>query len=189
MPVLTGSGKGFACAVLLVAALSGCASGPTSGPQSLAPHHPPPTVSIAVPTAGPGTPPLPAGQAAQLAAATSVVKRYFAVLNNMHDDMNAEGWSAIFTPKCPCQVQAASVRDARRRGEHFIDRDHVLKYTPSVDAPGIADVLVLFNAAKGGLVGPNDQTLSYAPPAKRLHRDFLLVHAGGRWLIARITAV
>ncbi len=189
MPVLTGSGKGFACAVLLVATLSGCASGATSGPQSLAPHHTPPTASIAVPTAGPGTPPLLAGQATQLAAATSVVKRYYSVLNNLHDDMNAEGWSAIFTPKCPCQIQARSVRYARSRGERYIDRVHVLKYTPSVDGPGVADVLVLFNAAKGGMVGPNNQTLSYAAPAQRVHRDFLLVHVEGRWLIARITAV
>ena len=78
---------------------------------------------------------------------------------------------------------------ARSRCERYIDRVHVLKYTPSVDGPGVADVLVLFNAAKGGMVGPNNQTLSYAAPAQRVHRDFLLVHVEGRWLIARITAV
>jgi hypothetical protein len=103
--------------------------------------------------------------------------------------MDADALAALMTSQCTCRAQVDAIRAARTKGEHYIDQARIIKYTPSFDGPTAADVLVLFNAGPGGLVDQDNHRVTSAPPAKGVHRYFMLRRVGGRWLIAAMEAV
>lgn len=168
--------------------VAGCGAGSSAAPHTLPPLSISPSAAPSVTAASPSTP-ATTGKKAELAAATAVVRRYYAVLNDLHKSMNADDFATLFTRTCPCQQQVRAVRLAKAKGEHYIDQVHLIKMTPSVDGPNSADVLVLFNARVGGLVDRHNRQLTSAPAARNVHRDFALAKRGGRWLISRLEVV
>jgi hypothetical protein len=160
-----------------VITVAGCGGG-TSLPHSLPPLH----------SAIPPTSPEPSSNTKATSPA-NVVRRYYAALNNLHVRMDPASFGRLFSPGCPCQAQVRAVLRAQRKGLHYIDRVHLIKLTTTHDSQRVADVLVSFNAAVGGLVVSTGRHVTSAPPALDVHRDFVLLRDHGRWKIERIEVV
>jgi hypothetical protein len=174
----------LAVAVAASALLSAAAcSGGASGPQALPPLHP----VVPSPTATRPGPPAPAtGRQAELAAATAVVRRYFAIVNNLHRDMNPQALGSIFAAGCACNAQVEAIRSASRLGEHYIDHATVNELRPSLDGPRSADVLADYAATPGGLVNGQGVRVTRTAGMKHIHWDFRLQLTHGRWTVTAI---
>jgi hypothetical protein len=187
--VLTGSGRlGFLTTLTLAAALSvaGCSAGSSVKPQALPPLSasatPKPTSS---PIPPPSTP-KPTAKAAELAAATAVVRHYYAIANNLRHDMDSSALAALFTPECVCQAQVDAVRSSRAKGEHYIDQAHLNSVVTNSEGPDRADVLVDLTASRGGLVKADGTQVTHGRPRNHVKRLFLLQLAHAGWLIYEI---
>jgi hypothetical protein len=100
--------------------------------------------------------------------------------------MDASELSSLMTPDCPCQVQARSVRHEASLHRRYVGTDHINALRPNVDGRNVGDVVVDFNAGRGGLMAASGRPISSTPSALHLNRDFVLRRFDGRWLIARI---
>lgn len=165
----------------VVAALAaGC--GGSDGGTALPPLTPSATASSSTPS----TSPTHETKHQELAAAKAVVRRYYAVLNNLHRDMNARALFALFTKDCACREQARAVKHARARGEHYIDHVRLLRVSGRITGDGLADVFVTFDAARGGLVDRNGRHITSAPPQSNVKRAFVLERTADGWRIAKL---
>jgi hypothetical protein len=174
-------------AILIVLSTAGCGSHTSASPHSLPPLSVPTTTVR--PTSQPTASANPANvspEAAELAAATAVVRRYYAIANNLRHDMNFRALEALFTSACYCQAQARSVREAAALHEHYIDQAHLNVLRPSSEGIGRAYVLVNFDAARGGLVKADGTTVTSIPPKRHVERVFRLEHFHRGWLITSI---
>lgn len=186
---MSGSGRlGCVMALVLLATLSAtaCGAGASSGPHSL-----PALSSAATPAATPPSSASPStsaasGKAAELAAATAVVRRYYAIANNFRHDMDSRSLAALFTPRCVCQAQARAVRSAAAKHEHYTDHAHLNSLVFSSEGPGRADVLVDLDASRGGLVKADGTRVTYAAHQRHVKRVFRLERLRGSWLISGI---
>jgi hypothetical protein len=173
-------------AVLAALVLAGCDQRGDAGPQALpaaavraiAPDRSPSPAAVIGPGAG-------AGPARGLVASTSTVRRYFAVVNNLHRDMDPRALAALFTGGCRCRAQVRAVRSAARLGEHYIDHATVLALRPSHEGPGYLGVLADYRTASGGLVDGDGRRLT-TTRARRVRWEFTLRRTGSRWLISDI---
>jgi hypothetical protein len=180
-------------AVLSLGVLSGvtaCGANASAGPQSLPALHPSAGASAGLsarPAPTRGTTPTD-NRKTELAAATAVVRRYYAIANDLPRNMDANALAALFTSGCPCQAQARAIRQAAARDEHYVDQSQFNALRPSLDEPGYADVLVDLNVSRGGLSTARGQRVTSVPPANHVLRVFRLKRDAGSWLIFRIDA-
>lgn len=122
-------------------------------------------------------------RAAERAAVIAVVRRYYAIANNLRRDMDASALAALFTPRCVCQQQVRAIRRAAAKHEHYVDQAHLNAITPLIDGPTEARILVDLSVSRGGLSTPSGRRVTSVPPAPDIHRLFQLRFTGGRWLI------
>ncbi|HET7309884.1 MAG TPA: hypothetical protein VFJ17_01005 [Mycobacteriales bacterium] len=172
-----GLGIGLLTAGMVV--LSACSSG-GSAPRSL------PALST-TPAAATSTAP-PTSKAAELAAVKAVVRRYYALANQLHRTMDADPLAQLMTPDCSCRQQIQAIRSAAAVHNHYVDTATITSLTPALDSATTADVLVEFDAGVGGLVDASGRVITKSPPRKGIRRLFLLRLVGHQWLIAEIRA-
>lgn len=165
----------FALAAAL--AVSGCSSS-GSKPVSL------PSISPSATSASPS----PTPTAAELAAATAVVKRYYMVLNDLHNDMDAAAFAVLMTASCTCQQQVQAIREAAAKRERYVDHVRLVSMTPTIDSATTADVLVQYDSTRAGLVDAQGNAITSSPPKSGIKRVFHLQLMGGHWLISEIDA-
>jgi hypothetical protein len=179
---VAGRHRGLGVGLLLAGmiALSAC-GGSGSAPRAL------PALST-TPAADASTAP-PTSRAAELAAVKAVVRRYYALLNRLHIDMNADGFAELMTEDCLCQQQVDAIRNAVARHEHYIDAVKLVSLTAALESRSRADVLVQYNARRGGLVEASGRQVTSTPAKAGLKRFFVLVLKENRWLISEIRAV
>lgn len=169
-------GRRLALACVLAAiALGGCSSG--DKPVAL------PSLS---PSTSPSASPSATSTADTAAAAVGVVRAYYAIVNNLHRRMDAAALSALMTKSCTCQQQVRAVAEAAAKGEHYIDRARLVSVTPAVNSPTSVDVLVEYNASRGGLVDASGHQVTSAYAKDGIKRLFHVREIGGRWLIVEI---
>lgn len=116
----------------------------------------------------------------------AAVHRYYRVINALHQRMDAAALASLFTATCPCQAQAAAVRQAAARGEHFVDHAALNVLRPSLQGPTHAFVLVNLDTGRGGLVGRDGDRVTSSAPKRGVQRVFRLALIRGRWLINQI---
>jgi hypothetical protein len=186
---MTGSGRrGAVLTLALGVALSvtGCGTASSSSPHSLPPLAPAATQSATpTPPPSPSTTPL-APKIGEIAAVKAVVKRYYAIANNLHLDMDSRALASLFTPACKCQAQARAVHLAASKGEHYIDHAHINALRASGEGPRFAHVLADIDAARGGLETSDGRTVTYARPQDHVRRVFRLEEFRQGWLIYSI---
>jgi hypothetical protein len=195
VPVSTGSvvaTAAAAAAATAVLGVAGCANPAPAGPRSLPALPALRAATGASPgAAGSSSPAPPAGlpagsRIAERAAATAVVRHYYAIANHLPHHMDYRALAAIFTPGCFCRVQVRAVRSAASHGEHYIGWATLNSVVTTIDGPGLADVLVDLNVSRGGLVTSGGRPVTAVPPKRHLKRVFRLEHAGRGWLISAI---
>ena len=164
--------------VACLGVLSGCSSG-GSAPRTLPPLS---TTPAAV------TSTAPTSKAAELAAVKAVVRRYYSLINELHRSMDAEKLGSLMTPSCSCREQVDAIRQAASKGQRYIDTVRLVSLTPAIETPTQADVLVQYNALRGGLVSASGRTITSTRPQEGLKRFFVLQLIGDQWLIAGIRA-
>jgi hypothetical protein len=125
---------------------------------------------------------------AELAAATAVVRHYYAIANALRRHMDAAALAALFTPACPCQAQARAVRRAAAKHEHYVDQATLNALRPSLQDRTHAYVLVDLNASRGGLVRSDGARITSVPAQRHVQRVFRLALINGHWRIYRIEA-
>jgi hypothetical protein len=185
----------IATVLVSLAACGGGSSGPATLPalsSSVAGPTPTATVASPVATPSPTTPPTPSGRAtrkAELAAATAVVRRYYAIANELRTHMDAGALAMLFTRSCPCQQQVRAIRAAAARHEHYIDQARLNVLRPELEGTNTASVLVDFDAGRGGLATRSGRQVTSAPAKNHVRRVFRLERTGARWLIFEIDAV
>lgn len=161
--------------------LSGCGAGPGQRATALPAIQPAASTGLAR-----STPPRPPVAAGDRLAVERVVRRYYRIVDHLREDMDAAGLAAIMTPSCGCRALPRAVRRAIARRQRFFGTAHLLDLAPSIDGPRLADVLVAFNATRGGLVDQAGQVVASAPGVRQQRRDFVLIRQAGTWLIDRI---
>lgn len=182
LPVFVGARRLFVTGLagLLLGASAVACSGSGDRPRTLPPLSTTPAASAST---------APSTQQDELAAATAVVRRYFAVVNALSRDMNAEALAQLMTPDCTCRQQVAAVRLAAERQEHYIDKATGLNLTASADGRTIVEVLVQYDASRGGLASASGKLISSSPPVRGVKRLFRLRFVNRTWLIYSIQAV
>jgi hypothetical protein len=188
---MTGSGRiaaGMALAVAALVSMTACGSDSSSGPGTLPPLSAPPSTSPSLASPAPSTS-AAGGKKAELAAATAVVRRYFAVVNELHEVMDAKSLAAIFASSCPCQQQVRAIKSAGAEGQHFVDHATINALRTNRDGLNLADVLADFNSSAGGLVNSHGHHVTSTKAKKHVRWVFDLRRFGSRWLITSIEAI
>ena len=166
-------GRWLTAALALVAALvAGCSADPghptvLPTPSTTPTHSATPTVS-------------------DLEAAADVVRKYYALLNQLRTNMTPDGIAALMAPQCPCREQLAAITEARSHGEHYIDHVRLASLTPTRDSSTEVSILVQYDADRGGLVDRHGRPVTTSQPRKGIKRLFHVALISGRWLIASI---
>jgi hypothetical protein len=187
--VLTGSGRlGVVVTTALIAALSvtACSSGSSTAPQGLPALSS--TVSASPPQSATPSPnrPKTTAKAAELAAVSAVIARYFAIVNNLHSDMDSYALGALFTTDCVCQAQTRSVRSAAAQHEHYIDHATVNALRASTEGTNNAGVLADYNTSSGGLVDSQGRRITRTRAKRSVRWQFSLRCIDSHWLISSI---
>jgi hypothetical protein len=155
--------------VLLLAACSGSAPQATKLPALTSTPSGPSSAS-----ADPNT---------ELAAATAVVRRYYALLNGATTVANADALASLMTPSCKCRAVATSTSEVARRGQQYFGTTRVLALRASIDGAGIASVLVTYDYSASGIRDSNGAIVQRFPGRKGATVNFELVKQRERWLI------
>ncbi|MDQ1698725.1 MAG: hypothetical protein QOG34_588 [Frankiaceae bacterium] len=158
--------------VVALVLLAGC-SGDPGQPRTLPHLTPTPT-----PTA--------TKSVSDLEAATQVVRKYYALLNQLPTTMDASGIASLMASSCRCREQIAAINQAKSKGEHYVDHVSLISLTPVRDTSVRVSVLVEYNADRGGLVDAQGRVVSRSSPVKGVKRVFRLARDSDRWLIADI---
>jgi hypothetical protein len=119
-------------------------------------------------------------------AATQVVRRYYALLNELPKTMDSRGMASLMAADCRCRAQLAAIDTARSKGEHYIDHVELVSLTPVRDTPTQFSVLVEYNADRGGLVDSHGRRVTTSEPREGVKRLFRVALHANRWLIADI---
>jgi hypothetical protein len=122
----------------------------------------------------------------RLEAAADVVRKYYALLNQLRTNMTPDGIAALMAPQCPCREQLAAITEARSHGEHYIDHVRLASLTPTRDSSTEVSILVQYDADRGGLVDRHGRPVTTSQPRKGIKRLFHVALISGRWLIASI---
>jgi hypothetical protein len=169
---------------MLAVLLSGCGgSDVASAGRTL-----PPLSSEAAPMPSSDSPP-PAGHLTrhqELMAAEATVRRYFAALNELPRDMEADKLAALLTAGCGCQKQVVSTRYYARRGGRFVQHGHIVSIGGTTQSPSTVAVLVRFSATAGGVKMPNGKVVNSTPAIPDATEIFTVVRSGSTWLIDSI---
>jgi hypothetical protein len=158
---------------LAAMAVAGCSSG-GSKPVSL-PSLTPSTSASPTPSATSTT--------TELSAVSTVVRRYFALINGPTTEAAATELFSIMTAPCKCRRVASSVRDAAKRGQSYFGMATITSFVPTIDAASAADVLVDYDSTASGLRDSKGHVLHRDPPMKGMSADFRLVRVDGVWRI------
>jgi hypothetical protein len=180
LPVFVGVRRlGLALGLLGVLATAvGCGGG-GSRPRPLPPLTA--TTPAAVTTQAPAH-----SRAADLAAATAVVRSYFAAKNQLSRGMNESTLASLSTSRCPCRSLLRDVRRVRSNSQTYFGRATLTNVTPTRDGPASIEVLVTYNSTAGG-TRTSDGRVLYKGPAHHLVKQvFYLALLRGRWLIDNI---
>jgi hypothetical protein len=179
---VAGRHRGLGVGLLLAGmiALSAC-GGSGSAPRAL------PALST-TPAADASTAP-PTSRAAELAAASAVVKRYFAVLNGLAENMDAAPFAAIEAPTCACREFVRSVRDVAARNETYFGTARIRGLTPAIDSPELVEVLVTYDASVGGTKDAAGRVVTSSAARNGVTAMFYVVRTGQRWYISKISVI
>lgn len=171
---------GAAGAVVLVPGACG-GSGSSDAGRTL-----PPVASTASSPTADLTTSAPLTRKQELAAAEAVVRRYFQVLNQLPNKMDAGSLGALLTPGCGCQKQVRSTRFYARRGGRYVQRGRIKSIGGRIESPSAAQVLVRFSATAGGVRMPDGRIVNRTPAIPDATDIFFLTSSEGRWRIAQI---
>jgi hypothetical protein len=164
--------------------LAGC-GGSSSGPHSLPPLSATPTAT----TSASPSPTATDSKQAELAAATAVVRRYYALLNNLSNRTDITSFTAIETAECSCRNFLQSLRMLQGRREHYFGTEHITALRAVVDDPITAEVLISYDATKGGIASDAGKVVSTVPPIKGAALNYRLTSQGGQWRIFRVDLI
>jgi hypothetical protein len=170
------AGGTAACLALLAA----CGGG-GSAPQTL------PRLST-TPAAETSTAPL-AGEAAELAAATTTVRMYFELKNRLPQDMDARSIAQITTPTCACREIVRTVRALRERHQHYFGAARVRGMTPAADSSTLVEVLVTYDSTAGGTADSHNRTIYRGQAHRDVTQMFYVREIDGHWLIDQIRLI
>lgn len=175
------AGAGLLLAVTL--AVAGC-GGSSSTPKTLPPIRSAPATASVTPSATPT-----ASRKERLAAATAVIRRYFALLNAATSVVNAEHLAALMTPECKCRRVALSTLRVARRGQRYYGGTHLLGLRANVDGRSAADVLVRYSNSVNGIATAGGRHLTSNPAKDDNVVDFWLAESNGQWRITSLVVV
>jgi hypothetical protein len=165
----------------MLAGLVGCSSSP-SAPKSL-----PQLPSTAAPTsADPAPSPSATRKKAELAAATAVVKRYYALLNAATTVHNANLIRDLMVKGCPCLRVAQSTQAVARNHRHYYGRTTVTALQPSLDGAREADVLVRYDFTDTGIETDSGRTVTRIPGRDDNRIDIRLELVNAQWAISEL---
>jgi hypothetical protein len=182
----------IAAGLTSAAACGGGSSGPATLPalsSSVATPTPAATAASPVTPPSPATSPTPSTRRSELAAATTVVRRYYALVARVSRHMNAAPIAALMTPTCACQKFPDQISQLRAKQEHFFGSARVLAYRPHAEGRRTVSVLVAYNAGSGGIANRHDRVLATSKPLHDATLNYTLQHVGARWLIAKVTVL
>jgi hypothetical protein len=166
----------LAAGIVLLSACSSSGSTPRTLPRLS-------TTPAAATSAAP-----PTSKAAELAAVKAVVRRYYALLNALHERMDPAPFAALMTPDCVCRAQVNAIREARDRNQHYIDTVRLVSLTAAMETDSRADALVQYDARRGGLVDSAGRHVTSTRALAGVKRFFILEKVNGHWLISEIRA-
>jgi hypothetical protein len=147
------------------------------------PGHPTTLASL---TATPTASASPTPSTTDLEAATNVVRRYYALLNELVKTMDPRDLASLMARTCPCREQLAAISVAHSKGEHYVDHVELVSLTPVRDTSIEVSVLVEYNADRGGLVDARGRPVTTSAPRKGVKRVFRVIRQANRWLITDI---
>ena len=170
-------------AALTLALIAGAGCGGTRSPEARGlPELRP---ALASRSAGPAD----TGSDAALAAARTVVRRYYTALDGLRRRMQPGPLARLLTADCPCRAQVRAIRTASRRGARYTDHVHVIRLVAHLDRPDLVDVVVSLDVSRAGLVDAGGNRPRSTTTVRNLHRELLLRRIGDRWLIDRVIEV
>jgi hypothetical protein len=164
-------------AVVFALGLTGC-SGSSDSPTTL------PPIST-TPAASQSTAPATDAKAAALA----VVKEYFRLLNNLENDMAVASFARLESASCSCRKLLTSLREARRRSQHYFGMAQVRSMKAVVDTPTAVEVLVTYDSTAGGLKGEDGSVITRAPGRNGVTENFYLQKLSSGWRIVNLVPV
>jgi hypothetical protein len=168
----------------LLAGASACGGG-GSAPQAL-----PPLTSSASPAPSPtGSAPGTTSKQAELAAATAVVRRYYALLGTVTTSADPDAFASLMTGNCECRKFVNALRAVNRKNEHYFGTAHIRAIRPVADGPSLVQVLVSYDASKGGIARQNGTVVARSHALRAAALDYRLVRHDERWLIADVAVV
>lgn len=170
-----GLGIGLLTAGMVV--LSACSNG-GSAPQTL------PRLST-TPAAESSTAP-PTSKAAELAAASSVVKQYFKLKNQLASNMSTVPFRKIETADCPCRRFLGSISDVAQSNQHYFGRVLSLHLTPAADSEDLVEVLAGYDTTAGGIAGRDGRVLSRGEARRGVLAMFYVRKTSNGWQIYNI---
>jgi hypothetical protein len=129
------------------------------------------------------------GRKAEVAAATAVVRRYYALLNAPTAEATVASLRALMTKTCSCQQVVGSIRAAIRRHEHYVGTGRVVAYRPVLDSRHEAEVLVNFDSTPGGLVGRSGRYVAHTEARRGVTQNVYLITTRRGWLMNEIELV
>src|SRR3954447_704771 len=138
-----GLGIGLVAVVVVacLAVLTGCSSG-GSAPRTLPPLS---TTPAAVTSTAP-----PTSKAAELAAVKAVVRRYYTLINQLQQSMNADAIAELSTPQCPCRSFVAAIRKTASQGQRYFGHIKIISLSADKDGPDYAEALATYDSSAGG---------------------------------------
>jgi hypothetical protein len=173
---------GVAVSLAGMLAASGCGDAGSTGPRSL-----PPATATPVGAAASGSPSY--DEDAALAAATAVVRQYFALKNQLTREATADQLAALISDACPCQELVEAARELEAKGGTFFGRAQVTALTPAIDDANTVEVLVRYDASAGGTKNSLGEVLYRGNPHEAVEQLFLIHRQAGRWLVTDIKLV
>jgi uncharacterized lipoprotein YmbA len=176
---------GLVCqlAAATIAALSLVACGSSSSAPKSLPQLPNTT---ATPPASPSPTPTTLSKKAELAAATAVVKRYYSLLNAATTVHNASLIEDLMVKDCSCRRVAHSTSSVARQHKHYYGRTTVTALKPTLDGPGVADVLVRYDFTDTGIKTNSGRTLTHVDGRVDNQIDVRLALVNSQWLISEL---
>jgi hypothetical protein len=126
---------------------------------------------------------------AQLAAAGSVVRRYYGLLNAPTSASSANSLEAIMLPTCKCREIVSSLRSAVQNQEHYVGSGHLTALRPVFDSPTQTEVLVTFDATSGGLVREDGTYVHRTAPQRGVTENVFVLWRAHRWMVREVDLI
>lgn len=173
---------GLVLGVLGVLAAAVACGGGGAPPRSLPPITS--TTPAAVSTHAPAH-----TRAADLAAATAVVRRYYAEINGLSSAMDSSAIARLSTRSCTCRRFVRAIDENAAAGQRYFGKIRVIALTAALDTATVAEVLATYNSTAGGTRAADGSVLYKGKPHHGTIENFTLRMTNHGWLIDDIKLI